>query len=383
MKILIISHSSIVRAYQDKIRELSKYNGHEITLLIPKVYFEGSRLVRGHRSGNAYQIVKKHAFFAKAGRQNLHFYPTLYSTLLKIRPQIIHLEEEPESIVTMETILLSKLLLRPPPKIVLFSWRNIDKTHEEWSLIRPQRYIYPLIESYTLKNIDYLIAGNHEGATIYRKKNCNYKIAVIPQYGVNDQEYQKIDYNGVLKKDLGLTGSIIGYVGRLWIPKGIETLLRAVSSLEIPFTLLLLGSGPDKTHFVKLAQRLKIQNYVKFIDAVDASEVVRYLNSLDVMVLPSETTSFWKEQFGRVLIEAMACEVPVIGSSSGEIPNVVGDAGLIFQEANERDLAEKIKTVMESEGLRRKLGKAGRERVQEYFTNKTIAKKILNIYTAL
>ena len=60
---------------------------------------------------------------------------------------------------------------------------------------------------------------------------------------------------------------------------------------------------------------------------------------MDVSVLPSLTRPNWKEQFGRTLAEAMSCETPVIGSDSGEIPHVIGDAGLIFKEGDAQALA--------------------------------------------
>jgi glycosyltransferase involved in cell wall biosynthesis len=78
---------------------------------------------------------------------------------------------------------------------------------------------------------------------------------------------------------------------------------------------------------------------------------VDFYNSLDVFVLPSETILQWKEQYGRVLIEAMACGLPVVGSSSGAIPEVLEGypKGLIFKEGDVDDLVEKIK---EAENLR-------------------------------
>ena len=60
------------------------------------------------------------------------------------------------------------------------------------------------------------------------------------------------------------------------------------------------------------------------------NDVPRHLRALDALVLPSESTPLWKEQFGHVLIEAMACGVPVVGSDSGAIPEVIGEAGLLF-----------------------------------------------------
>ncbi|MCF6152005.1 MAG: glycosyltransferase family 1 protein [Candidatus Kuenenia stuttgartiensis] len=381
-RILIISHSSVVDVYQDKIKELSKQSDLQITLIIPSVYLEGAKLVCGGIGGEGYKVEKLYAIFGKSGRQHLHFYPSLFFTLRRIKPDIIHLEEEPESLVSFETIYLSKFL-RPKPTIILFTWRNLEKTHKEWSLLSPQRYVYPMVENYTLKNIDYLIAGNQEGAKIFKKKGYKWPIKVIPQYGVDTNKYKALENAKSLKKALELPGFVVGYVGRLWKPKGIGTLLKAISQIDRKFTLLLLGSGPDRNEYLELAKSLGIDHKIRMVSSVKASDVVKYLNCIDILVLPSETTPEWKEQFGRVLIEAMACEIPVIGSSSGEIPNVIGDTGLIFEEGNEKDLAGKISILMDNSELRQKLGEAGRKRVLENFTNKRISGMLFSVYNEI
>jgi glycosyltransferase involved in cell wall biosynthesis len=107
------------------------------------------------------------------------------------------------------------------------------------------------------------------------------------------------------------------------------------------------------------------------------------LNELDVLVLPSLTRSNWKEQFGRVLVEAMACEVPVVGSSSGEIPNVIGDAGLVFPEGDAQQLQQMFFTLMSDKNLRLELGQRGRARVLDCYTQERIAAHTHAIYLEL
>ncbi len=104
------------------------------------------------------------------------------------------------------------------------------------------------------------------------------------------------------------------------------------------------------------------------------------MSGLDVLVLPSRTWSNWKEQFGRVLIEAMACEVPVVGSDSGEIPNVIGDAGLVFPEGDAPALAGCLQKLMDDTGLRVQLAECGLERVKANFTQAQIARRHLELY---
>ncbi len=98
------------------------------------------------------------------------------------------------------------------------------------------------------------------------------------------------------------------------------------------------------------------------------------------MVLPSLTRPNWKEQFGRVLCEAMACETPVIGSNSGEIPYVIDDAGLVFQEGNSQELAACVRRLLDDPQLYATLATKGRQRVLENYTQEQIAKQTYEVY---
>jgi glycosyltransferase involved in cell wall biosynthesis len=97
-------------------------------------------------------------------------------------------------------------------------------------------------------------------------------------------------------------------------------------------------------------------------------------------VLPSRSRPNWVEQFGRVLIEAMACGVPVVGSDCGEIPNVVGDAGLIFPEGDVEALRECLARLMREGDLWADLSRRGRERVLAHFTQAQIAAQTVAVY---
>jgi glycosyltransferase involved in cell wall biosynthesis len=130
----------------------------------------------------------------------------------------------------------------------------------------------------------------------------------------------------------------------------------------------------------KLAYELGIEDRVHFDGVIPSSQMPAYLGQLDILVLPSRTSANWKEQFGRILVEAMACEVTVIGSDSGEIPNVIGEAGLIFAEDNVEELYNHLLTLLKDDILRRRLGRLGRERVLNHYTQEQIAAKTVDVY---
>jgi glycosyltransferase involved in cell wall biosynthesis len=173
---------------------------------------------------------------------------------------------------------------------------------------------------------------------------------------------------------------VIGFIGRLVEEKGILTLIEAASKLPESCRLLLVGSGPLEKKILAMIESLGLSQRVVLVKNVPSEQVPHYLNGLDCLVLPSLTRPNWKEQFGRVLIEAMACEVPVIGSDSGEIPNVIGDAGLLFKEGDVAGLQEKIWSMISDNHLQSKYRKRGLARVLGNFTQKHIALQTLNVY---
>jgi glycosyltransferase involved in cell wall biosynthesis len=97
------------------------------------------------------------------------------------------------------------------------------------------------------------------------------------------------------------------------------------------------------------------------------------LCELDALVLPSLSTPYWQEQFGRILVEAMACGIPVIGSSSGAIPEVVADAGIIVPENDAGALSSAIERLAISADFRDELSRRGMARVASQYTQTRIA----------
>jgi glycosyltransferase involved in cell wall biosynthesis len=262
-------------------------------------------------------------------------------------------------------------------KAVFFTWQNIHR-----------RYPPPfsLIQSYNLRNADYAIAGNSEAVRVLRAKGYRGPITVIPQFGVDPDEFKaqssklKVPNSQFAIRNLQFT---IGYVGRLVEEKGVHILLRAVASLSGPWRLHILGSGPQRAHLERLVAELGIAQRVSFEDPIPSIQMPGYYNQLDTLVLPSLTRPNWKEQFGRVLIEAMACGVPVVGSDSGEIPNVIGEAGLVFAEGDERALRAKLSQLMTDPALRDDLAQRGREWVLAHYTQAQIAAKTYQVYQEL
>ena len=112
-------------------------------------------------------------------------------------------------------------------------------------------------------------------------------------------------------------------------------------------------------------------------------EVPGYLNAMDLLMAPSQTTNHWREQFGRMLIEAFACGVPVIASDSGEIPHVVDDAGIIVPEQDLTAWVKNLTELLNAPERRRDLAQRGLNRARQQFTWCQIARRHWNFFDEL
>ncbi|MBI5408866.1 MAG: glycosyltransferase family 4 protein [Nitrospirae bacterium] len=366
MKVLMISKAMIGGAYHNKLEELSML-GVELHLVAPASW--GNHKLEVNKA-DMYDIHPLEIFLT--GKNHFHFYRGLAEIINDVKPDIMHIDEEHYSFVTFQAMRLAKKI---NAKALFFTWQNIYK-----------RYPFPFsfIEQYNFNSADVALAGNEEARDVLRRKGFKKEIAVIPQLGVDPDIFKKANGRGFGDKISFKDGRfIIGYIGRLVEEKGILKLIEAVSEAPVNSMLLILGSGPLKKEISAAAEKYGIGGRVEIIDRVASGEIPSYLNRLDCLVLPSLTTPGWKEQFGRVLIEAMACEVPVIGSSSGEIPRVINDAGLIFREGDIGELKKKINELMNNAALRSMLGQRGRERVLRNYTQKKIALETFNVYKNL
>jgi glycosyltransferase involved in cell wall biosynthesis len=110
------------------------------------------------------------------------------------------------------------------------------------------------------------------------------------------------------------------------------------------------------------------------------TDLPAFMNAMDALALVSQTTPRWKEQFGRVIIEAQACGTPVIGSDSGAIPDVIGGGGIVVPERNPHALAEAIKQLSLNPERARSLGEVGRRQVLQNCTWASVAEQMHGIY---
>lgn len=224
------------------------------------------------------------------------------------------------------------------------------------------------------------------------------KVAIVYN-GVSVQPYNKVSYvASKLKQTLNLPANnfLVGVAGRITAFKNIETFVEALSIIaqegrkNTNIKGVIIGdcitSNPMQMHLdleykksiVRRITALKLELSVHWVGFTAQPDL--YIRDLDVLVLPSIA-----EPFGRILIEAMALGVPVIGSRSGGIPEIIedGHSGLLFEAGNAHELAQTIMALAADPIRRRALSKAGWERARNSFSTETYTNRVEEIYRSL
>jgi glycosyltransferase involved in cell wall biosynthesis len=364
LRVLMVSKALVVGAYHTKLTEIAR-QGVELTVVIPEGWgAQQAELTEG--DGYRVRVLP----CVRSGKFS-HFYPNFVEIVRKSGADLLHLDEEPFSPVAFEVILAARLRRTPA---LFFTWQNLFEAYP---------WYYNFFERHTFRHVRGAVAGNEEAREVLIKRGFGKPIWVIPQFGVDPTIFKKSDA-GELRRELKLEGKFVaGFMGRLVEEKGVDTLLAALSRLPVDVTAVVVGSGPFQGRLEKLCREFGLAERVRWVPYVASHGVPKYLNAFDVLALPSKTLPKWKEQFGRVLIEAMACEVPVIGSDSGEIPRVIGDCGYSFSEGDASALAALLDKLRKDVGLRSKLGSQGRARVLAHFTQAEIARQTVEVYNRI
>ena len=387
MKILIASHTYIVDLNREKFRALAQLKPHiEVKIVVPKIWQPGgvqNKIIETQAVNEENFSVVPISNFSKNNQALLTFGLDLVSLLREFKPDIIQVEQGAKSLAYAQLITLNRLL-GLGAKNVFFTW---------WNLPYEVKFPLSVLEKFNLDNTHGLISGNQDGVDILRDHGYKNKAVVLPQLGVDEKLFYPTPQSE-LASELGIEKDefIIGFVGRFVEEKGILTLIKALGKLKSKsWKLLLLGRGNLQETIISQATKAGIKERLIMIESVSHDQVTRYINLMDTLVLPSETTYAtktltavgWKEQFGHVLIEAMACKVPLIGSDSGEIPYVIGEAGMIFPEKDVPALANCLQQLMEQPELAEKLGELGYQRAMQKYTNQALAHKQLEFYQEL
>lgn len=350
----------MVGAYQRKLEEIAAREV-DLTVLVPPGWQDARltlTLERAYTKG--YRLEVEPTRFN--GHFHWYYHPQLAVRIAREKPDLLHIDEEPYNFATWQALRLAQ---RAGIPALFFTWQNL-----------PRRYPPPFawMERAVLRRAAYAIAGTQQAADVWRDKGYGGPLAVIPQFGVDPEIFKP----GPPRE----TGPFrIGYAGRLVPEKGVDVLLNALAGLAGDWHLSLAAQGPERDNLQKLAARLQILPRVTFEQAMPSTTMPDYYRTLDALILPSLTRPNWKEQFGRVLIEALACGVPVVGSESGAIPEVLGDVGLTFPEGDAQALRQRLDSLMRRDASQRAAAaQQGRDAVLARFTQAQVAEQTVAVY---
>ena len=353
MRVAVIGHTYVVDANRGKWRALAP-RCEAVRLFVPRTWPEPDFWVRENEAASDLDIVALDSSDAGRARRWRFGFGAISKELTSFKPDILHVEAEAGAAIGLESA-----WLRGSARMTQFVWENIP-IESRWRRA---------LAGWNFRATDHLFCGS--GGALDAAKRDGYRgpASVVAQIGVDLSAVGRAAVVRIADDDR----FVIGYVGRMDAKKGVHVLIEAFGRLDTATEIVFLGNGTDREAIRSRVDASTFATRVRFVDPVPHTDVVSYIKGFDVLVLPSVSTPGWKEQFGHVLIEAMACGVPVIGTRCGAIPEVIGDAGIVVEENHAAALADALSRLLFDAEERNRLARAGRQRVQSRYTDEAIA----------
>ena len=285
----------------------------------------------------------------------------------KLKIQLIHAN----GVISegMAAVLIKKIL--KIPVVITLHGGGIYKFAEK----------FPFIVKYILNHSDRVIAINNYIKKL-AKRYTSKKIYVIPNF-IDSKIFTRASQAEIIKfkEKCKLNDKIILLiVARLVPKKGISYLIHAIRQLAEKYPnicLMIIGNGPQKKYFEKLVNSLDLKELILFLGRISNKNLAIYYSICDIFVLPSLF-----EGQPTVILEAMACEAPIIGTKTGGIPELIksGYNGLIIPKKNLSALIEGIDTLLSNPDLRETMRKNSRKIIEEKYDSTKNFRKIYELY---
>ncbi len=373
MRILVVDHNAADPLSRALYRELSREDDIALRLIVPSRWFDNFNVVHAEpvRDGGRFQVMPLETFFHS--RAHRLVYRGIAARIREFSPAIVYVNAEPENFQTLECALA--LRKSPGIKFVFSTWRNINYAGGRF----PYRFsaLHSRAERIVLGRADHAVAFVPEAGEIFSRAGFPGVSWIPPDVDTSVFTPSNAARAGV--KDT----FTVGYAGRFHPLKGLDTLFHAVAGLPAGYRLIVAGGGAEEAGLRRRSVEIGIGDRLEWRGSVSRRRMPGLLNEMDVLVLPSKTGKQWKEQFGRVLVEAMACGVPVIGSDSGGIPGVIGDAGLVFPEGDVHRLRESIERIGDDAALRQGLIEKGLSRVRAEYSVASVTPRYFRLFRSL
>lgn len=354
---LILSHAYVDPALRGKLRALAS-RGVEVTVGVPQLWRQpilGGPIETAweRQSGvEVFPVPVKDAGDAErarfAGRP-------LRALLRDKRPDLIQIEEEPTALATRQVAAAARRLNVP---VVLHA--TIAES--------PPSLMARLRRRRLLRRAAGVVAASQAVAGAVRRDAPAVAVAVVPQLGIQvPTAPEHVPHEGLA----------IGCVGRLVPEKGVDTLLRALAENRAhAWRLTVVGEGPDRERLEALANELRLAARIRWAGGLPPDRIAALWAELDVLVAAARGVGTPADRSGQLVAEAMAHEVAVIGSDSGVLPEVIGDAGVTVAAGDPAALADALRS-LSAESARRPLMQAGRARAMKQYSDDAVAERTL------
>ena len=285
MRVLLISHTCQSRREgQPKAAQLGRLPGIELRVLVPDRWREGDRWRQAETAQDdafSLEVGRIRWPWTGPGQWYLHHYPQLAQILREFKPDIIDLWEEPWGLVSAQVTYLRDRFL-PHAKIISETEQNILKT------LPPP---FEEFRSYTLRRADYVVGRSADAIGNVRARGYRGPAAVVPN-AVDTELFRPLE-RSVCRQKLGLSGFVVGYVGRIVEEKGLADMVDALPRCPEDVNLLLIGNGPYQETLNTRVQEAGLGHRVRFLPARPMEELPQVMNAVDVLALPSHTTAHW------------------------------------------------------------------------------------------
>ena len=362
IRVLCVENIAVEAAHRHVYRHLADRDDMEVHLLTPERWREAQSLVECEPEPNPNLHVHRSGIHF-GFRQHRVLYKSFSQILATVKPDFIFLDQEPENFAAVQGIRLRRKFA-PNAVLSLVSSRNID--HVKIGFPYKVEYLHRQCDRFVTRHPVDVCFVRTQAAEQFMHSYAK-RIVHLP-FPIEVSRLKKVQ--GKRRPPQLFT---IGYVGRLIEPKGVQLLFDLLPTFPENVRMVFVGKGSLGEQLTLRARELGLSDRLTIRPPVPHKELPNVFSEMDVVVVPSVDTKFWKEQCPRVPMEAMACEVPVIGSSSGGIPEVLGNAGLIFEQGNPQALRDAINRVLQERPLRDNLAVLGRKRVLDNFQVSVVA----------
>jgi phosphatidyl-myo-inositol dimannoside synthase len=374
LRILTIGHSYVVALNRALIREVASDPSFDITVAAPNLYRShlGPIQLQPEPPGSPLKLTGLDTKWSCSVYAFFYDRTQLGRLLQQGNFDVVHAWEEPY-IYAGYQIARAVGSGRLSPAYCFRTAQSLVKRY-------PPPFSY--FERYSVERADGWVAGGHLVLEAALNRGYPASRGHILTLAVDTCSFRPLGETASrsVRQELQLQPPVLGFVGRLTATKGLDVIMSAMELLNParPWSLLILGSGPYEATLTQWAKKHHWSDRVR-VKLVAHSDVPKYLGAMDLLLAPSRTTHTWKEQFGRMVIEAFASGVPVLASDSGEIPYVVADAGWIVPEANVTAWASAIEELLDTPALRTDMARRGLGRASIYSTF-VVAKQYRDYY---